>query len=198
MAELKIVTKGSRYFVYIDDDKIGFLYSSDLKRIGLEDGQVIDDETVEELKDILYRRTYNKACSYLESSEYCGSEIRFKLKHNEYSDEMIDRAIDELYSHGYLNDRRYAEAFIRSYYRTKGRKLIEYELGYKKIDQQTIREAFDAFFEDEEYDEEAIIGELINKKYGSLDLSDVRVKSKVVSYFSRKGFDLDKVNNYLT
>ena len=198
MAELKIVTKGSRYFVYIDDDKIGFLYSSDLKRIGLEDGQVIDDETVEELKDILYRRTYNKACSYLESSEYCGSEIRFKLKHNEYSDEMIDRAIDELYSHGYLNDRRYAEAFIRSYYRIKGRKLIEYELGYKKIDQQTIREAFDAFFEDEEYDEEAIIGDLINKKYGSLDLSDVRVKSKVVSYFSRKGFDLDKVNNYLT
>ncbi len=198
MAELKIVTKGSRYFIYIDDDKIGFLYSSDLKRIGLEDGQVIDDETVEELKDILYRRTYNKACSYLESSEYCGSEIRFKLKHNEYSDEMIDRAIDELYSHGYLNDRRYAEAFIRSYYRTKGRKLIEYELGYKKIDQQTIREAFDAFFEDEEYDEEAIIGELINKKYGSLDLSDVKVKSKVVSYFSRKGFDLDKVNNYLT
>ncbi|MCR4609491.1 MAG: recombination regulator RecX [Eubacterium sp.] len=198
MAELKIVTKGSRYFVYIDDDKIGFLYSSDLKRIGLEDGQVIDDETVEELKDMLYRRTYNKACSYLESSEYCGSEIRFKLKHNEYSDEMIDRAIDELYSHGYLNDRRYAEAFIRSYYRTKGRKLIEYELGYKKIDQQTIREAFDAFFEDEEYDEEAIIGELINKKYGSLDLSDVKVKSKVVSYFSRKGFDLDKVNNYLT
>ena len=198
MAELKIVTKGSRYFVYIDDDKIGFLYSSDLKRIGLEDGQVIDDETVEELKDMLYRRTYNKACSYLESSEYCGSEIRFKLKHNEYSEEMIDRVIDELYSHGYLNDRRYAEAFIRSYYRTKGRKLIEYELGYKKIDQQTIREAFDAFFEDEEYDEEAIIGELINKKYGSLDLSDVRVKSKVVSYFSRKGFDLDKVNNYLT
>lgn len=198
MAELKIVTKGSRYFVYIDDDKIGFLYSSDLKRIGLEDRQVIDDETVEELKDMLYRRTYNKACSYLESSEYCGSEIRFKLKHNEYSDEMIDRAIDELYSHGYLNDRRYAEAFIRSYYRTKGRKLIEYELGYKKIDQQTIREAFDAFFEDEEYDEEAIIGELINKKYGSLDLSDVRVKSKVVSYFSKKGFDLDKVNNYLT
>ena len=198
MAEFKIVTKGSRYFVYIDDDKIGFLYSSDLKRIGLEDRQVIDDETVEELKDMLYRRTYNKACSYLESSEYCGSEIRFKLKHNEYSDEMIDRAIDELYSHGYLNDRRYAEAFIRSYYRTKGRKLIEYELGYKKIDQQTIREAFDAFFEDEEYDEEAIIGELINKKYGSLDLSDVRVKSKVVSYFSRKGFDLDKVNNYLT
>ncbi len=198
MAELKIVTKGSRYFVYIDDDKIGFLYSSDLKRIGLEDGQVIDDETVEELKDMLYRRTYNKACSYLESTEYCGSEIRFKLKHNEYSDEMIDRAIDELYSHGYLNDRRYAEAFIRSYYRTKGRKLIEYELGYKKIDQQTIREAFDAFFEDEEYDEEAIIGELINKKYGSLDLSDVKVKSKVVSYFSRKGFDLDKVNNYLT
>ena len=198
MAELKIVTKGSRYFVYIDDDKIGFLYSSDLKRIGLEDRQVIDDETVEELKDMLYRRTYNKACSYLESSEYCGSEIRFKLKHNEYSDEMIDRAIDELYSHGYLNDRRYAEAFIRSYYRTKGRKLIEYELGYKKIDQQTIREAFDAFFEDEEYDEEAIIGELINKKYGSLDLSDVMVKSKVVSYFSRKGFDLDKVNNYLT
>ncbi len=198
MAELKIVTKGSRYFVYIDDDKIGFLYSSDLKRIGLEDGQVIDDVTVEELKDMLYRRTYNKACSYLESSEYCGSEIRFKLKHNEYSEEMIDRVIDELYSHGYLNDRRYAEAFIRSYYRTKGRKLIEYELGYKKIDQQTIREAFDAFFEDEEYDEEAIIGELINKKYGSLDLSDVRVKSKVVSYFSRKGFDLDKVNNYLT
>ena len=198
MAELKIVTKGSRYFIYIDDRKMGFLYASDLKRIGLSDGQELDDVAVDELRDIMYRRTYNKACSYLESSEYCGSEIRFKLKHNDFADEMIDRVIDELYQNRYLDDKRYAEAFIRSYCHTKGRKLIECELSYKKIDTEIINEAYEAFLSDVDYDEDGVIEDIIRKKYGSEDLSDIKVKSRIISYFSRRGFDLDKVNNHLT
>ena len=198
MAELNIVTKGSRCFIYIDGTKEGFLYAGDIKRMGYTDGQELDDAAVEELRDILYRRTYNKACSYLATSEYCGAEIKFKLIHNDYSESMIDKAIEELYQNKYLDDRRYAESYIRSYSKTKGRKLIESELLYKKIDSDIIADAFSAYLEDEEYDEDTVIEELLRKKYGSEDLSDIKVKSRIISFFSRKGFNLDKVNNYLT
>lgn len=198
MAEIKIVTKGSRCFIYIDNVKKGFLYASDLRRMGLEDGCEIDDAAAEELNEVLYRRTYNKACLYLETSEYCGSEIRFKLKHNDFADDMIDKVVEELYQNRYLDDRRYAEAYIRSYCRSKGRRLIEYELEYKKIDHEVIADAIDTVFRDENYDEDKIIADIIRKRYSSADLSDIKVKSRIISYFSRKGFDLDKVNNYLT
>ncbi|MBQ6229958.1 MAG: RecX family transcriptional regulator [Eubacterium sp.] len=198
MAEVNIEKKGSRNFVIIDGEKIGFLYDSDIRRLGLIDGQELDEAAVEELRDILYRRTYNKACSYLETAEYCGAEIRFKLKHNDFADDMIERVIAELYEKKYLDDRRYAEAYIRSYSATKGRKLIETELAYKKIDRELIREAYEEYLEESEYDEDKVIEDMIRKKYGSADLSDIKVKSKIISYFSRKGFNLDKVNNHLT
>ena len=126
------------------------------------------------------------------------AEIRFKLKHNDFADDMIERVIAELYEKKYLDDRRYAEAYIRSYSATKGRKLIETELAYKKIDRELIREAYEEYLEESEYDEDKVIEDMIRKKYGSADLSDIKVKSKIISYFSRKGFNLDKVNNHLT
>ena len=134
MAEINIIKRGSKDFILIDGEKAGFLYDSDLRRMNLEDGQVLDDGAVDELREMLYRRTFNKACSYLETAEYCGAEIRFKLKHSDFADDMIERVIEELYEMKYLDDRRYAEVYIRSYTPTKGRKLIESELLFKKID----------------------------------------------------------------
>ena len=198
MAEINIIKRGSKDFILIDGEKAGFLYDSDLRRMNLENGQVLDDGAVDELREMLYRRTFNKACSYLETAEYCGAEIRFKLKHSDFADDMIERVIEELYEMKYLDDRRYAEVYIRSYTPTKGRKLIESELLFKKIDREIISEAFDEYLETAEYDEDKIIDDIIRKKYGSLDMSDIKVRSRIISYFSRKGFNLDKVNNHLT
>ena len=117
---------------------------------------------------------------------------------NDYSSVAIERVIESLYKSKFLDDRRYAEAFIRSYSSTKGRKLMETELLHKNISSDVINDAFDAFYEDEDYDEDEVIRSILDKKYKGADLSDIKTKTKVLSYFMRKGFSVDKVNNHLT
>ncbi|SEF41089.1 RecX family protein [Eubacterium ruminantium] len=201
MPEIRVVEKSKRNLIYIDDEYIGFLYNSDIKSLELdasEDGYIIDEVRAEEITNKIYARTYEKAVSYLARAEYCSSEIRFKLKHNDYSEQMIEKVIEELYDHHYLDDRRYAEAYIRSYSDKKGRMLIENELIHKNIEKSIINEAFSMFQEDDSYSENDAIGRLIEKKYKYADLTDPKTKSKILAYFVRKGFPVDKVNNHLT
>ncbi len=198
MPYLTIKDKGTRKLLNIDDEYIGFVYQSDINEYDLNDGTDIDITKVEDLHSLIFKRTYKKALSYLERSEYCASEIRFKLKMNDYSTVAIERVIESLYKSKFLDDRRYAEAFIRSYSSTKGRKLMETELLHKNISSDVINDAFDAFYEDEDYDEDEVIRSILDKKYKGADLSDIKTKTKVLSYFMRKGFSVDKVNNHLT
>ncbi|MCR5367614.1 MULTISPECIES: regulatory protein RecX [Eubacterium] len=198
MPYLTIKDKGTRKLLNIDDEYIGFVYQSDINEYDLNDGTDIDITKVEDLHSLIFKRTYKKALSYLERSEYCASEIRFKLKMNDYSSVAIERVIESLYKSKFLDDRRYAEAFIRSYSSTKGRKLMETELLHKNISSDVINDAFDAFYEDEDYDEDEVIRSILDKKYKGADLSDIKTKTKVLSYFMRKGFSVDKVNNHLT
>lgn len=198
MPYLTIKDKGARKLLNIDDEYIGFVYQSDINEYDLNDGTDIDITKVEDLHSLIFKRTYKKALSYLERSEYCASEIRFKLKMNDYSSVAIERVIESLYKSKFLDDRRYAEAFIRSYSSTKGRKLMETELLHKNISSDVINDAFDAFYEDEDYDEDEVIRSILDKKYKGADLSDIKTKTKVLSYFMRKGFSVDKVNNHLT
>ncbi|SCW38985.1 SOS response regulatory protein OraA/RecX, interacts with RecA [Eubacterium ruminantium] len=198
MPYLTIKDKGTRKLLNIDDEYIGFVYQSDINEYDLNDGTDIDITKVEDLHSLIFKRTYKKALSYLERSEYCASEIRFKLKMNDYSSVAIERVIESLYKSKFLDDKRYAEAFIRSYSSTKGRKLMETELLHKNISSDVINDAFDAFYEDEDYDEDEVIRSILDKKYKGADLSDIKTKTKVLSYFMRKGFSVDKVNNHLT
>ena len=198
MPYLTIKDKGTRKLLNIDDEYIGFVYQSDINEYDLNDGTDIDITKVEDLHSLIFKRTYKKALSYLERSEYCASEIRFKFKMNDYSSVAIERVIESLYKSKFLDDRRYAEAFIRSYSSTKGRKLMETELLHKNISSDVINDAFDAFYEDEDYDEDEVIRSILDKKYKGADLSDIKTKTKVLSYFMRKGFSVDKVNNHLT
>ena len=75
---------------------------------------------------------------------------------------------------------------------------METELLHKNISSDVINDAFDAFYEDEDYDEDEVIRSILDKKYKGADLSDIKTKTKVLSYFMRKGFSVDKVNNHLT
>ena len=75
---------------------------------------------------------------------------------------------------------------------------METELLHKNISSDVINDAYDAFYEDEDYDEDEVIRSILDKKYKGADLSDIKTKTKVLSYFMRKGFSVDKVNNHLT
>ena len=56
----------------------------------------------------------------------------------------------------------------------------------------------DDVYADENVTEEDVIRGLLEKKYRNMDLDDIKIKRRAISFLSRHGFTYDKINNYLT
>lgn len=183
VTELKRIDD-KRYCLYMDYEPYCSLYASDIKRLKLDIGADIDNNIMEEFrKSYLYKRAMNKAVASLKFSEKCEYDIRLKLEELFYDSEIIDFTISKLKAYGYIDDLRYAAAYIRKYIHKKGRKIIRYELSFKKINEAVINKAFD--MQELPNEKEAVIS-ILNKKFTSDDIIERR--EKVVLFFIRKGF----------
>lgn len=167
----------------------------DEEEIVLDD---ISDAIVEDIEELIYLRAFDKSLDYLSRSEVSASGIRSKLRLKDYSDGIIDRVIEELYSRNYLNDNRFVESYVRSYMRSKSKRLIVKELENIGIDISECSDAIDGVYEDEGITEDEVIEELLRKKYTKEQLTDIKVKRRAMSYLARHGFSFDAINNYLT
>ena len=89
-------------------------------RFHLKCGMEINED---ELKDLLHEEELSKAKNYvyriLARRMYTNKEIRDKLVERGYLDKVIEDVIATLERYGYLNDRTYAEDWIRSRMRSK-------------------------------------------------------------------------------
>src|SRR3982751_1676756 len=129
-------------------------------------------------------------CAYQERSH---AEVKQKLwdlgvKRAEH-DEIISSLIEE----DYLNEERFAKAFVGGKFRMKdwGRKKIYYALKEKKVSEYNIKSAM------KEIDEEAYkktLYELAAKKYELLKSEQYLVrKKKTIDYLLQKGFEQDLI-----
>ena len=200
------------YRAYIDEVYIGPVYSNDLKKAEIDEDEMCasqeGSETVytaditeaegERLYSIVYSKAFDKYAALLAGAEYSAFDIRYKMKRKDYCEKVIDDVIETLYKERYLDDRRYAESYIRSYSRSKSRGLIVRELEYKGIGGDWLDDVLDEVYEDEEIDKNEVIKALIEKNYRGQDLKDEKVKRRVAAFLMRKGFSFSDINSYLT
>ena len=131
---------------------------------------------------------------WCDRQERCHSEVRTKLyKEGVYTDQ-IDVFIAELISQNYLNETRFAQAFVSGKFRIKkwGRIKILQQLKLKGVSAYCIKEGLKEVNEKEYL---STIATLIEKK-----LRDYRsekntyvLKSKVAKYIMSRGFEGDLV-----
>ncbi len=184
--------------LYIDDNYIGPVYASDIRNFSLQEDKEVTDEVYEKIRETLIRRAFNKAVKLLSVKEYCASEIAFKLKNKDYTEDITDEVICKLYDYNYLNDKRYAYAYFMGYMKKKSRQLIINELLMKGISVNTIEEAANEIYSDNSIDEEALIKEILEKRYRNADLNDEGTRRRIYSYMIRRGFYISTVKKYLT
>jgi regulatory protein len=133
-------------------------------------------------------------CAYQERSH---AEVQQKLwdlgvKRAEH-DEIISTLIEE----DYLNEERFAKAFVGGKFRMKdwGRKKIYYALKEKKVSEYNIKKAM------KEIDDEAYrktLAELAEKKYISLKGEQYLVrKKKTMDYLMQKGYEPELVTSMI-
>lgn len=134
--------------------------------------------------EILYKMAAK--CS---TSEQCLNDVESKLAKYDLTEEERTRILRHLVEEKYIDDRRYAEAFVRDKYRFNkwGRIKIAQGLRMKGIDSEAISTAMKAIDEAEYLD---ILRDLIKaKRKSTRGKNDYEINGKLVRFATGRGFE---------
>jgi regulatory protein len=136
---------------------------------------------------------YDKATFLCSRSEKCTSEIQEKLKQWGLSAEASVPVIKQLIEEKYLDDERFARAYVKDKFRFNhwGKQKIEYMLRAKKINQEALDRAFEEI-EEKDYSENLL--KLITDKAQSIKAKDIYDKrNKLMRFAMGRGFESNRI-----
>ena len=122
-------------------------------------------------------------------SEQCLSDIESKLAKYDLSGEEKTRILRHLVEEKYVDDRRYAEAYVRDKYRFNkwGRIKIAQGLRMKGIDREAIEAAMEVIDEEEYL---SILRDLLKtKRKSTKGKSDYEINGKLIRFATGRGFE---------
>lgn len=136
-----------------------------------------------------------KYCAY---QERCFAEVEAKLANLGLYDDEAGEVIIELSRSGFLDEERFARAFVRGKFRLKkwGRRKIANELRQKKISEYCVIEGFKEI-EDTEYRE--VLQDLATTYWEKLraEKNVWAKRKKTGSYLLQKGYEPELINALL-
>ncbi|MEP5339147.1 MAG: regulatory protein RecX [Algibacter sp.] len=125
-------------------------------------------------------------CAY---QERCHQEVRDKLKGMFMIPEAIDVIVVHLIAHNFLNEERFAKAYVRGKFRIKawGRRRLTFELKKKDVSKVNINQALTEI-SNEEYTE--FFNDLAEKRVNLIKESNVyKKRKKFIDYFLYRGWE---------
>jgi len=187
-----------RLDIYIDYEHAFFLYKSEVRKMGLKEGEEISEDVYREIViDILQKRATLRAMNLLQKRDYTVYKLREKLKDGGYPLECVDNAIRYVESYGYLDDNRYARDYITYNMSSKSMLKIKTDLLAKGIDKDIIDSQMQSVYESENTSpEREQIKKLLIKKHYDEDMT-FEEKQKIKSYLYRKGYSIDLINSVI-
>lgn len=136
------------------------------------------------------RDVIRKFCAYQERSQ---KQVRERLRKMGLIDEAVDLLISEVIQENYLNEERFARAFVRGKHGIKGwgRKRLERELKHHEVSAYILRKAMEEI-DEEAYDEK--LETLASKKWEETkEPNRFNKGKKVVDFLIRRGYESDAV-----
>ncbi|WP_111307803.1 regulatory protein RecX [Confluentibacter sediminis] len=125
-------------------------------------------------------------CAYQERSH---QEVRQKLETMNMIPEAVDMIIIHLLEHNFLNEERFAKAYVSGKFNIKkwGKSRLTYQLKQKGVSKANINRAIEAI-SDKEYMK--VFNDLTDKKALSIKEPDkLKKKRKFIDYFLRLGWE---------
>ena len=136
---------------------------------------------------------YLKLSALCAMSEQCCHDLMQKMRRWELAEELAERVVARLVKERFIDEERYARAFVRDKFRYNhwGRVRIEQELKRKKIAQRHIDEALE---EIDEKDNLKALREMIQKKRPSVKgKNEYEIKGKLIRFALGRGFQMDDI-----
>lgn len=143
----------------------------------------------------LLRKTFERAVKLLAAKPRSVAELRERLlRGKNTNDEIVETVLARLREYGYLNDERFA--FSYASYKVKqrpvGRRRLERDLKFKKVESAVANEALDMVYC--ETPEEQLIDEAIAKRLRIRGKPKSRMEAKsLFDHLLRLGFEFELV-----
>lgn len=185
--------------ILLDEDIKISLYNSELYKYEIQEQSELSDETSREIFEILLPRWARERVFYmLKDSDRSEQDVRRKLLSSYYPQDIVETVIRYMKDMKYIDDKRYAENYIRSNRKQKSINRMKQELYFHGVDKSIVCEAVDSF-EDEwdllsEEQQNIIQKEFIRRKY-DFQGEDERMKNKIIQSLMRKGFHFDDIQS---
>jgi Uncharacterized protein conserved in bacteria len=194
VTEITSIDKKRSKIVFEQEEPI-VLYNGEIRRFQIEAGKELSDKVFFQIQEeILKKRVKERALYLLKSMDRTEEEIRTKLKKGYYSTELISYAIDFLKEYSYIDDRRYAENYIRTCTGRKSRKNIQQGLYLKGISKEITEEVFAMFYDKtEDMGEKEMIYALLKKRRYQFEDADRKEQNREMGFLFRKGFEMEEI-----
>lgn len=181
-----------RIRIRLDSGEAFVVYKREIRHLELEAGSSWTEEQYQELlEEILIPRAKKRAMHLLEKMDRTETQLREKLRQNEYPECAIEEAIAYVKQYHYVDDLRYACNYIRYRSQSKSKRILALELSRKGVSKELIEQAMEQEYGEE--DESAKILKWIEKKQYHSQTADMKQKQKMYQFLLRKGFRSEDV-----
>ena len=148
-------------------------------------------------KDITEQEAYLQLAALCAQAEHCQQEMRDKMRRWELDETVQNRIISRLVKERYIDDERYARAFVKDKirYNKWGRRKVQQGLWQKRIDADIQQRVLDEI-DDKEYLD--VLRPLLKQKRKSIKASnDYELNQKLVRFALGRGFGFDIIRQCL-
>ena len=148
-------------------------------------------------KEMTEQEAFLQLAALCAQAEHCEQEMRDKLKRWGIDESAQDRIIQRLIRERYIDNERYARAFVKDKirYNKWGRRKVQQALWLKRIDKDIQQRVLDEIDEKEYLD---VLRPLLKQKRQSVKAeSDYELNQKLVRFALGRGFTFDIIRQCL-
>ena len=146
------------------------------------------------MKPLSPSEAFAKAASYCSKGEHCMADVCEKLRQSGIDDQDTQEIVKHLCQQGFINEHRYAKAYINDKYRFAkwGRIKIEQGLRQKQIPSSIFHPIMEEVIDMSEYTQ--ILRDLLKQKRKTLkEHDDFILRGKLTRFALQRGFTYEEV-----
>lgn len=184
----------NRVNVYVDEE---YFFSCDAELVythKLKTNEEIDLTIVTEVvKEDNFKKAKRDGLKIIEKTYKTEKEVHNKLLAKGYEESIVLKALEFLDSYNFVDDEKYAKAYIKDKIKAQGRDKIFYSLTSKGIDAETIKDSLSEVDEDAEFEGAKKLG---LKKYEALikrENDSRKIQGKLKQYLASKGYSWEMI-----
>lgn len=160
-------------------------------RLGLTEGGELSDRVHAEILQSLRASCMQRCGTLLGSRDYPAARLRKKLQEAGFPSVIIEECIGKLKKAHYLDDRRYAQSYVRSHLQDRSSLRIRVDLKERGVPEELIDEAFEELEREMDPRQAQLdqIRRLLYKRGYEPGSDDYTQKQKTMAFLHRKGYE---------